>query len=243
MLVLFLTALAMVSTLVGGYVAVSARRRLHLMLGLGAGVLLGAVFFDLLPESLALGETIGWGPRAILGVTACGFVAFYLLERIILFHACPEGDCDNEAHRHVGRVGALGLIGHSVMDGAAIGAATMVNWHTGLLVALAVVAHDSSDGLNTVLLATRGERARRADLVLLALDAAAPVAGGLLALAARPSATTLAVFLAGASGLFLYTATSDLLPEAHRRSPSLSVAAWTVAGIVAIGVAVELLQS
>ena len=243
MFALFLTSLAMLSTLVGGYVAVSARSRLHLLLGLGAGILLGAVFFDLVPESLALAETNGWSSRTILGVTACGFVGFYLLERLILFHACPEGDCQNEAHRRVGRVGALGLIAHSAMDGAAIGAATLVNWHTGLLVALAVVAHDSSDGLNTVLLATRGERAQRADLVLLALDAMAPIAGGLLALALRPSATMLAVFLALASGLFLSTATADLLPEAHRRSPSLAVSAWTVIGIVAIGVAVELLES
>ncbi len=242
MLALLLTSLAMLSTLGGGYVAVAARRRLHILLGLGAGVLLGSVFFDLLPESLALAGAHGWSARTILGLTAFGFVGFYLLERLVLFHACPEGDCENEAHRHVGRIGAIGLIAHSVMDGASIGAATLVSWQTGLLVALAVVAHDSSDGLNTVLLATRGERAERADYVLLALDAVAPVAGGLTALAVRPSAAALAFFLALASGLFLYTATSDLLPEAHRRSPSLSVSAWTVVGIAVMGVAVLVLD-
>ena len=43
---------------------------------------------------------------------------------------------------------------HSTLDGAAIGAAALVNWRTGLLVALAVIAHDMSDGLNTILLVT-----------------------------------------------------------------------------------------
>jgi hypothetical protein len=53
-------------------------------------------------------------------------------------------------------------------------------------VALAVIAHDMSDGLNTILLVTHGEPASRRDLVFLILDALAPVLGGLLALAILP---------------------------------------------------------
>jgi ZIP family zinc transporter len=56
-----------------------------------------------------------------------------------------------------------------------------------------------------------------------------------------PPAGALAVFLAFASGFFLYTATSDLLPEAHRRSPSIGVAMATIIGLVLIGVAVQLI--
>jgi len=78
-------------------------------------------------------------------------------------------------------------------------------------------------------------------LVFLVIDALAPVFGGLLALAILPPAVALAVFLGFASGYFLYTATSDLLPEAHRRSPSFSVSLATIAGIVLIGVAVQLI--
>jgi zinc and cadmium transporter len=51
---LLLTSLAMVSTLVGGFSAMDQHRRIHLLLGFGAGVLLGATFFDLMPESIAL---------------------------------------------------------------------------------------------------------------------------------------------------------------------------------------------
>lgn len=51
---LLFTSLAVSSTLAGGYLAVKARRRIHLLMGLGAGVLLGAVFFDLLPEALSV---------------------------------------------------------------------------------------------------------------------------------------------------------------------------------------------
>jgi ZIP family zinc transporter len=231
----------MCSTLVGGYVAIKAQRRIHLLMGLGAGVLLGAVFFDLLPESLSVAREQGWNIRIILGIVVAGFLLFYLTERLLVLHACPEDDCTNQAHQHIGRLSAVGLIVHSTLDGAAIGAASLVSWQTGLLVALAVIAHDSSDGLNTILLVTHGERARRIDVLFLALDAVAPVIGGLLALIVLPPAGALAVFLGFASGFFLYTATSDLLPEAHRRSPSIAVALATVVGIVLIGVAVQLL--
>src|SRR5439155_24010079 len=121
---------------------------------------LGAVFFDLLPESLAVARE-GWSARVVLGIVVVGFLLFYLTERLLVLHACAEEDCDNQIHHHLGRFSALGLIAHSTLAGAAIGAASLVSWRTGLLVALAVVVHDTSDGLNTILLVTHGEQARR----------------------------------------------------------------------------------
>jgi ZIP family zinc transporter len=58
MTVFLLTSLAMLSTLAGGLIAVVAQRRMHLLLGLDAGVVMGAVFFDLLPEALTLSESL-----------------------------------------------------------------------------------------------------------------------------------------------------------------------------------------
>jgi zinc transporter ZupT len=241
MLTLLFTSLAMCSTLAGGYVAVAARRSIHLLMGLGAGVLLGAVFFDLLPEALSVAEGQGWDFRVVTGIVLAGFLLFYLAERLLILHACPEGDCTNEVHQHIGRLGSVGLIVHSTLDGAAIGAASLVNWRTGLLVALAVIAHDMSDGLNTILLVTHGERASRGDYLFLVMDAVAPVAGGLLALVVLPPPRALAVFLGFASGFFLYTSTSDMLPEAHRRSPSLTVSVAAIIGIIFIAVAVRII--
>lgn len=238
MLILLFTSLAMLSTLAGGFAAIRLRRRIHLLMGFGAGVLLGATFFDLLPESLSIAQEQQWNSKLVLGITVGGFLFFYLIERLLILHACPEGSCENEAHKHIGRMGAVGLIAHSTLDGMAIGAASLVDWQTGLLVALAVIAHDSSDGLNTILLITRGEQIAKGDITFLVLDAIAPVLGGLLALIFLLSPAALAVFLALASGFFLYTATSDLLPEAHRRSPSLIVSLAAISGVVIIGVAV-----
>src|SRR5436305_2977936 len=241
MLTLLFTSLAMCSTLVGGYVAVAARRSIHLLMGLGAGVLLGAVFCDLLPEALSVAQEQEWDFRVVLGIVLGGFLLFYLVERLLVLHSCPEGDCTNEVHQRIGRLGSVGLIVHSTLDGAAIGAASLINWRTGLLVALAVIAHDMSDGLNTILLVTHGDEPQRRDYLFLAIDALAPVARGLLALVALPPPRALAVFLGFASGFFLYTSTSDLLPEAHRRSPSLTVSVAALAGIAFIAVAVQVI--
>ena len=207
---------------------------------LGAGMLLGATFFDLLPESIEAAQSQGWSVRAIFLVLVIGFLGFYVAERVLVLHSCPEDDCANEAHRRLGRMSAIGLIAHSTLDGAAIGAATLVNLRVGIVVALAIVAHDLSDGLNTMLLVTRGEKARRTDFMFLATDAIAPVIGAILALRFLPSPKWLAVFLALASGFFLYTATSDFLPEAHRRSPSPSVTILTIVGVLIMALAVGL---
>ncbi|MGC2422259.1 MAG: ZIP family metal transporter [Candidatus Acidiferrales bacterium] len=235
-----LSACAMLSTIFGGLLTVHSRKRAHLLLGTGAGMLLGATFFDLLPESVDAGRSQGWDVRVIFLILVVGFLVFYVAERTLILHSCAEGDCSNEAHRRFGRMGALGLIAHSTLDGAAIGAATLVSWREGLIVALAIVAHDMSDGLNTMMLVTHGEKARGTDFIFLGMDAIAPVMGAALALVFLPSPKWLAVFLAVASGFFLYTATSDLLPEAHRRSPSPSVAIVTIAGVAFMALAVAL---
>jgi zinc transporter ZupT len=64
--------------------------------------------------------------------------------------------------------------------------------------------------------------------------------GVLLALRFLPSPKWLAVFLALASGFFLYTATSDLLPEAHTRSPSPWVTILTIVGVLIMALAIGL---
>ena len=45
-----LAALTALATTTGGFIAIKVKDRLHLVLGLSAGLLLGLVAFDLLPE-------------------------------------------------------------------------------------------------------------------------------------------------------------------------------------------------
>lgn len=239
---LLLTLPTAISTLLGGWIAVRAHRRLHVLLGFGAGVLLGATFFDLLPEAAEIAQSRAWSMRLLLAPVVAGFLLFYVAQRFLMIHVCPTGDCEREAHRHLGRLSAIGLIAHSTIDGASIAAATLVSWKVGLIVAVGIMAHDMSDGLNTMLLVTHGEAPHKGDYVFLAADALAPVVGGALIVVSGISQLGLAFFLALTSGFFLYTATADLLPEAHRRAPGWIIPLATCAGVIFIGVVVRIIS-
>jgi zinc transporter ZupT len=241
MLVLALTSLSMLSTLAGGMLAIRARRSLAVLFALGGGILLGTVFLDLLPEALTLADQNGWARRVPLAIALGGLLAPYLIGQLLTREASGHTHGGNHDDHLVGKMGAAGLIIHSLLDGAAIGAASLVGRETALLVTIAVVAHDAGDGLNTILLVTRGNPPRRGDLLILLLDAVAPVVGGLLAVATIPSARVLVVFLALAAGFFVHVATVDLLPEAQRHSPHTPVAVIATLGAALFGLVLQIL--
>lgn len=243
MFALLLTSVSALSTLAGGLAAVWFRRRVHLLLGFGAGALLGATFFDLLPEAISAANRRGWSTQGELVLVVIGFVFFHVAERFIEFHMCPDCDSELELRQHVGRLSAVGLIVHSMLDGASIATAALVSWRVGLIVAIGIIAHDMSDGMNTILLVTRGEQAHKKEFAFLLADAVAPLAGGLIIVVSALSPQALAIILGVTSGFFLFTATGDLLPEAHRRSPGWAVTATMLVGIAFIYVAVRLVGS
>ena len=223
-----------VSTLFGGVVALRNRDRLHLILGFTAGVLLGLVAFDLLPELFKLPSYPVFGVPAVMLTFAGGFLALHLLERALALHGAHEGEYGDHHHPYVGLASALALVTHSFMDGFGIGLAFQVSETVGITVALAVIAHDFADGLNTVsiMLAYR-HTARRAAL-LLVLDSVAPVLGALSTLLVELSERVLGLYLGFFAGFLLYLATSDILPEAHARHPSRLTLVCTVGGMAAM---------
>ena len=113
----------------------------------------------------------------------------------------------------------------------------------GLVVAVGIIVHDITDGLNTILLVTRGGSPQKKDFAFLAADAIAPILDGTaerLFLLQPCQCTSFVLILGATSGFFLFTATVDLLPDAHRRSPGFGVSAAAVGGILLIGLAVRI---
>lgn len=227
------TLASLVATLLGGLVALRSRDKLHLILGLAAGVLLGVVGFDLLPEMFAQNRYHVLGVPAVMVTFAAGFLALHIVERGTALHRGHEHEYEPHGHHYptVGVLAATALVVHSFMDGLGIGLGFQAGAAVGVAVTLAVVAHDFADGFNTFTITTLYGNARRRALTLLVLDALAPVVGAAVTLVARIPDSALGLYLGFFAGFLLYIATSDILPEAHSRHPSRLTLASTVAGM------------
>src|SRR6266478_1045715 len=221
MTVILIACATFVSTLVGGLVALKLRDQLHLILGFSAGAVIGVAFFDLLPESIELGEKY-FAHGTVTGVVALGFLVYLILDRLVFLHAhAHSDDQDHERSsaaapsRHIQRgiLGAGSLSIHSFLDGMAIGLAFQVSAAIGVIVAVAVLVHDFSDGINTVSLILKNTGEKRRALYWLIVDAVAPVVGAASTLLFRLPEEGLSIVLA------VYIGASDLIPESHHAHP------------------------
>ena len=223
---------AFVSTFLGGLFAIRNRDRLHLILGFTAGVLVGLVAFDLLPEIFRLLNEQRLNATAPMVALMLGFLVFHIAEKSLLIHHAHEEEYAIHQHPQVGLLSALALSGHSFLDGVGIGLGFQVSTSVGIFVAIAVIAHDFSDGLNTVTLMLVNRNSRNRALRLLALDAITPLLGAVSTLFFHIPAQWLPLYLGFFAGFLLYIGASDILPEAHSEKSSVMTIALTVVGVL-----------
>ena len=232
MLPILLSAATFVSTILGGLVAFKNHDRLHRILGYTAGVVIGLVAFDLLPELFSLIHTNNFGPTGAMVALVVGFLLFHIIEKSILIHHAHEDAYGKHHHPHVGVASALALAGHSFLDGFGIGLGFQVGRGVGIAVAIAVIAHDFSDGINTVSLMLAHQNDRQRTLKLLLVDAAAPILGVLCTLLFNISDRGLVLYLGLFTGFLLYLGASEILPEAHSKHSSYKTIGLTVLGVI-----------
>jgi zinc transporter ZupT len=248
MLLLTLAIAAFCMTFAGGLLALKLAARMHWVLGFSAGAVVAVAFFDLLPEALELGAGT-FGVTRVFACAAAGFLIYLLFDRVMLSHGQRFRDQVTArlpgAHEAVhGRAtlfaGSLSL--HSFLDGIAIGLAFQASVAVGAVVAIAVLTHDFSDGINTMNVVLRNDSNRRRALKWLLADAIAPGLGIFSTLFFRVQGDVLGIILALFSGFFLYIGASDLIPESHRAFPRALTTLMTLLGIAVLYAAVTLAQ-
>jgi len=225
---------AFASAFLGGWFALRAVRYVGIIIAVGAGIRIGAAFFDLIPQAVAY---LGSLDAAMLW-TAIGFLAFYAIEKLTTLHVghetSAELDHDEAMHVHVGMAGAVGMGIHSFLDGVALAAGLAVGGGTAIVIAVVVIVHRFSDGIGVVSFLLAGNVPSRTAYRWLFLVAIAPIAGVLVGLIVSIPQTTLGAVLAFFAGFFLYVGAAELLPEAHRRDRSRWIVLATLGGAVAI---------
>jgi zinc and cadmium transporter len=262
------TGAILLGALAGGALPLFASvRRSDLLLSFSAGVMLGAAFFHMLPEAVE-GGGAAVVPFVLAGFLLLYLLERFVLVHVCaepgpnerlstagapLPHHEHEPMAEHARHAHVhphtvegtgcdvhtlGLAAWLGMSAHTVVDGFALGAAS-VQPELGALVFLAILAHKvpNAFSLSTILISEGYSRAR-AVWMNAAFALMVPVGAGLYVLlrelvhAQRFASLALAV----SAGTFLHLSLSDILPDLHRRGASKwRLSASMVAGIAVMG--------
>lgn len=223
-------------TLLGGFFALRFRDKLHLILGFSAGAVLGVAFLDLLPEAINLTDNSTFVPYIMIFST----LVYMVIDRI--FFKSSHSDVHHEGEQHEGEergiLRAVALVVHSFMDGLAIGFSFKVSFAVGSVVTVAVLAHDFSDGINTVASILRGGKEKSARQWLL-LDALAPAVGIIVGTVLYVKDEVLGYILAAFAGFFIYIALADLIPESFHSHPKRLTTIATIFGVLFLALAIH----
>lgn len=225
-LLLIFAVAAFCATFAGGLFALRLQDKLHLVLGFSAGAVIGVAFFDLLPEALALGAPHR-GVLSLLTFTAVGFLGYVTLDRI-------------PSLRNRLGAGAGGLSAHSLIDGVAIGLAFQASRSAGMVVAIAVLMHDFSDGVNTSSVVLKGSGDRGQAMRWLWANSLAPGLGMASTVFYSVPPGELGLLLALFAGFFLYIGASDLIPESFHAHPKFLTTFMTLLGAAVMYLAIVL---
>src|SRR3989338_9151647 len=211
--------IAGLSDLFGGFLAYKTRiSRIspRYIIGFAAGILITVAFIDVLPEINMATQ----GYYVLLG-----FLAFYLIEKLVMIHTCGEHEC--KVHR-IGAITVFGMALDNVVDGIGIAVGYVVNPALGLMITIGVVIHEIPQGIASLVIMKNAKYSPAKPFGVIALAAALYPIGALLS-GFIPEGLHLIV-LAFIAGDFLYIGASDLLPEAHKKF-NIKVVLTVLAGV------------
>jgi zinc and cadmium transporter len=181
------------------------------LVSFAVGTLLGAATLSLMPEAL---EHLA--PERAFLVMLGGILTFFILEKLVLLRHCHD-DSACEVHQSTVTLVIVGDAVHTFVDGVAIAASTLVSIPTGIMTALAAIAHEIPQEAGDFGILLAAGYSRRKALMLNAISALGGLLGAGLMLAFGASVPMAQPYvLAFAAGNFLYVAMSDLIPHLHR---------------------------
>jgi zinc transporter ZupT len=208
-----------VITMAGGWIPTLkpwSQKAFRMLISFCAGILLGAVFFHMVPEiSPILGRKMGF-PIML------GFLGIYVMEKFIMVHPCEEGACD---YHKIGVAAYVGIGFHSILDGVAIGAGHMLNISLMILLAVTIHKFPAALALSSILV-RGGEYSKQKILVSMFIFALATPIGALVSMnvMGHLDNTNIIGFALGISaGTFLYISIGDLLPTVHEEDEKKNV--------------------
>jgi zinc and cadmium transporter len=221
--IILATVVVSLFSLAGIYALSLKEKTLHkillVLVAFSAGSILGAAYFDLLPEAIEFFEQ----ESVVFIYITLGFVSFFFLERFIYwYHGHPhEADISAElADRAATKSFAyLNLIGdgiHNFVDGMVIAASFLIGFSVGLATTVAVILHELPQEMGDYGILVYAGFKRGKAMLLNFVVALIVVLGGISAVFFIETIEALSgLLIALAAGGFIYLAASELIPELH----------------------------
>jgi len=182
------------------------------LISYATGTLLGAAFLGLLRHALEHAPAV-----SILSTVLVGILAFFLLEKIVIWRHCHDTEC--ERHANAGPLLLIGDALHNFIDGIAIAAAFVASIPVGVTTALAVFAHEFPQEVGDFAILLESGYSRRQALAYNILSSLSTLPGAILAYYFLMQVQKFtANIMAFSAASFIYIAIADLIPSLHRQS-------------------------
>ena len=181
------------------------------LISYATGTLLGAAFLGMIPHALEYIE-----PFQILAAVLAGIILFFLLEKLVIWRHCHDGEC--EVHSVAGPLILFGDAFHNFIDGIVIAAAFLTNTTLGVATALAVIAHEVPQEIGDFAILLNGGYSKQRAFLYNLLSSLTTLPGAVISyFFLKTAQTAVPYILALSAASFIYIAMADLIPELHKR--------------------------
>ena len=214
--ILIFTFIGSLAALIGGLLLLSNKNLTtkvsSFLAPFAAGVLIGAAFFDLIPE--AVSESGESGSNVFPWIVV-GIIAFFLLERYLhSFHSHEKHHEHNKESKTTVPLIVIGDTVHNFVDGVVIAATFMAEPSLGAVSAVAVFAHELPQEIGDFGLLLHKGLSRMRVITINIVSASFAFLGALITYAlGEVLESYIPVLLTLTAGFFIYIALSDLIPE------------------------------
>ncbi len=201
-----------------------------ILVAFAAGSLLGAAFFDILPEAIESGG------EKIFSYVFAGVMIFFAMEKYIYWRHCHDRECQKHYHPMT----YLNLVGdalHNFVDGALIAAGFSVGIPLGIVATFAIAAHEIPQEIGDFAILIHGGFSRARALLFNFISALTAILGALATFFfAKNVEGIIPIILAIAGGGFIYVAAVDLIPEIHKETDKRNIVIQSVALLLGIAI-------
>ncbi|MEG1256470.1 ZIP family metal transporter [Clostridium sp.] len=229
---IFSAVVSLIGTMVGAFIGVSLRnptnRLLGILLSIATGIIISIIFLELIPESI---NKIGF-VRSLL-VIIVGILVIYFIDCMIKVGNNNGISSGMANHTKVAILMALGLMMHNFPEGIIMGFGFVKGSGLGIKMSVLISIHDIPEGIAMAApLIAAGKKPLKI-LWYSFLVAFPTVIGAWIGILLNSiSGVFLGYSIAFASGIMIYVAFGQMLPESNELHSSYTNAMWIILGII-----------